>query len=167
MVSRYKNWTIIRPMINTSDKRLDIVQYTFDEPIKYAKEGKTMYIADHVRHNIAGLEWAGNTGKMIANLMFKKECMCKTYTLSTGHRMTWEDVANVYVKYLGLKVEWMPKEEYKKRFGSFRYPLEYDRAYNREVDNTAILQATGLRQGDFTPFEEGVKIELKKLNAIK
>ena len=52
-VSSYKNWTIVRPMINTSDKRLDIVQYTFDEPIQYAKAVKVMYIADNVKDKIA------------------------------------------------------------------------------------------------------------------
>lgn len=165
-VSRYKNWTIVRPMINTSDKRLDIVQYTFDEPIKYAKEGKTMYIADHVRNNVAGLEWAGNTGKMIAHLMFKSNCMGKTYLLTTGHRMTWGDVANIYTEFLGLKVEWLPREEYLKRFGDYRFPLEYDRAYNREGDPTLVLKDSGLTPNDFTPFKEGVKLELKKLGAI-
>ena len=165
-VSSYKNWTIVRPMINTSDKRLDIVQYTFDEPIQYAKEGKTMYIAEHVRNKIAGLEWAGNTGKMIANLMFKEECMGKTYMLTTGHRMTWEYVSSIYTKLLGLKVEWLPREEYLEKFGLFRFPLEYDRAYDRDADPAAILEATGLKPEEFTPFEEGVKSELIKLGAI-
>ncbi len=165
-VSSYKNWTIVRPMINTSEKRLDIVQYTFDEPLQFAKEGKTMYIADHVKDKVAGLEWAGNTGKMIAHLMFKEECMGKTYMLTTGHRMTWEYVANIYTKLIGLKVEWLPRDEYWERFGDYRFPLEYDRAYNREADPTAILEGTGLKPEDFTPFEEGVKTELKKLGAL-
>lgn len=165
-VSSYKNWTIVRPMINTSDKRLDIVQYTFDEPIQYAKEGKTMYIADHVKDKIAGLEWAGNTGKMIAHLMFKEHCMGKTYMLTTGHRMTWGEVANIYTELLGLKVEWLPRDEYWEKFGDYKFPLEYDRAYNREADPTLIIKDTGLTFDDFTPFKEGVKIELTKLGAL-
>lgn len=165
-VSSYKNWTIIRPMINTSDKRLDIVQYTFDEPIQYAKDGKVMYIADHVKDKIAGLEWAGNTGKMIAHLMFKEHCMGKTYMLTTGHRMTWGDVANIYTELLGLKVEWLPRDEYWERFGDYKFPLEYDRAYNREADPTLLLKDSGLTLNNFTAFKDGVKIELKKLGAI-
>lgn len=165
-VSKFKNWTIVRPMINSSDKRLDIVVYTFDEPVIYAKEGKTMYIADHVKDKVAGLEWAGNTGKMIAHLMFKEHCMGRTYMLTTGHRMTWGEVADIYTDLLGLKVEWMPREEYWAKFGSFRFPTEYDRAYNREADPTLILKDTGLSLTDFTAFKEGIRIELKKLGAI-
>ena len=98
--------------------------------------------------------------------MFKKECMGKTYVLTTGHRMTWEDVANVYEKYLGLKVEWVPREEYLERFGTFKFPLEYDRAYNRDADATEILEGSGLKLEDFTQFEDGVKSELIKMGAL-
>ncbi len=165
--TRYKNWTIVRPMITTSDKRFDIVQYTFDEPVTYAKEGKTMYIPDHVKNNYAGVEWAGNAGKMIANIMFNERCMGKTYMLSTGHRHTWGDIADIYTELLGLNVEWMPKDEYWAKFKGWKWPLEYDRGYNREVDPTEMLQDTGLTLDDFKSMKEGIREELIKAKAIK
>lgn len=165
--TRYKNWTIVRPMITTSDKRFDIVQYTFDEPITWAKEGKTMYIADHVKNNYAGVEWAGNTGKIVANLMFKEKAMGKTFMLSTGHRLTWSDIADIYTELLGLKVEWMDKDEYWAKYSWYRWPLQYDRAYNREVDPTEMLEVTGLKPEDFKTMKEGIEIELRKVGAIK
>ena len=165
-VSKYRNWTIIRPMINTSEKRFDIVIDTFQTPVEFAKSGEIMYQPDICKDKVAGLEWAGNTGKMIANLLFKEECMGETYMLSTGHRMTWEDVASVYTKLIGLKVEWIPVEEYKEKRNKGGWGLTYDRNYDRDVDNSKIMKATGLTADDFTPFEEGIKIELKKVGAI-
>ena len=165
LVSKYKNWTIIRPMINTSDKRFDIIQYTFNQVIDCAKEGRTLELPEMCRTNVAGLEWAGNTGKMIANLLFKEECMGETYMLSTGHRMTWENVAEVYGELLGLKYTWLSTEDYVARHGG-GFPLFYDRGYDRTVDNAKILQATGLTADSFTPFKEGVRLELKKVGAI-
>lgn len=167
MVSKYKNWTIVRPMINTSEKRLDIVLHTFHEVLDVAKAGGVLYEPDICKDVYAGVEWAGNTGKMIANLLFKPECMGQTYMLSTGHRMTWEDVANVYAELLNLKVEWVPVDEYRaKTDKGWGDSLLYDRNYNREVDNSKVLKATGLTSKDFTPFKEGIRIELEKLGAI-
>lgn len=161
-VDTYKNWTIIRPMINTSDKRFDIVTNTFHDVIKCAKEGKSMDVPEYCRYNIAGLEWAGNTGKMIANLMFKKECMCETYNLSTAHRMTWNDVANIYTEFLGVKFNWIPNDEFK----GWSVPILYDRGYNRDMDNAKLLRDTGLTPDDFTPFKEGVELELRNVGVI-
>lgn len=165
-VSKYKNWTIVRPMISSSKRRLDIIQYTFNEVIDYAKEGKTMYLPNLCKDKVAGIEWAGNTGKLLANLLFKKECLGQTYLLSTGHKMTWEDVANVYVELLGLKVEWIPTKEYVNKTYKGGSPLFYDRGYDRYADNTKVLSATGLCESDFTPFKEGIRHELELLGAI-
>lgn len=165
-VSRFKNWTVVRPMINTSDKRLDIVQHTFHDVIDYAKNGKVMHLPEMCKANVAGLEWAGNTGKLIANLMFKEECKGEAYNLSTGHRMTWSEVADMYSELLGVRFEWLPTEEYISKAKKGGFPLFYDRGYDRAIDNSKVLKATGLKAEDFTPFKEGLRIELKKLGAI-
>lgn len=165
-VSKYRNWTIVRPMINTSEKRFDIVIDTFQSPIEFAKAGEIMYQPENCRDKVAGLEWAGNTGRMIANLMFKEECMGETYMLSTGHRMTWREVAEVYSELIGLKVEWVPVEEYKQKRNKGGWGIMYDRNYDRAVDNAKILAATGLTADDFVPFKEGIRRELKKVGAL-
>ena len=165
-VSAYKNWTIVRPMINSSDKRLDLIMHTWNKLIDYAKEGKTIYCPDICKDNVAGLEWAGNTGKMVANLMFKEENFGKTFMLTTGHRMTWGEVGDIYAEFLGLKVEWVPRDEYDKHMGFTSWVIDYDRGYQRDADNTEILEGTGLKESDFTPFKEGIRQELIKLGAI-
>ena len=41
--------------------------------------------------------------------------------------------------------------------------LKYDRLFDRRIDNSKILAATGLKSEDFTPLEDGIKIELEKV----
>jgi len=95
--------------------------------------------------------------------MFKKETFGETYTVSSAQNLTWGEVADMYTELLGLKVEYMPTEEYIKRF----YPINqnwgfwYDRNYSRMIDNTKILKVTGIKKEDLLPIKEGLKIELE------
>ena len=163
LVSKARNFTIVRPMISSSARRLDLVLYTFQEVVAYAAEGKTLYLPEICREKTAGIEWAGNTGKLLSGLLFRKECLGQTYLLSTGHSMTWETVAQVYGELLGLKYAWIPMEEYAARGLRCGQALTYDRAYDRRADNRKVLAATGLTAADFTPFKEGIRQELRTL----
>lgn len=157
-----KNWTVVRPVISFSDKRFDLVTVSGHEIIDAAKSGKTILLPETAKNLTAGLDWAGNSGKLIANLLFKKECFGEAYTVSSGQNLTWGEVADIYTRLTGVKFRWAETEEYVST-GHGGYILIYDRLYDRKIDNTKILKATGLKKGDFTSVEEGIKIELKNL----
>ena len=157
-----KNWTIVRPVISFSDKRLDLVTVSGREIIDAAKSGKTILLPEAAKNLTAGLDWAGNSGKLIANLLFKKECFGEAYTVSSGQNLTWGEVAEIYTRLTGVKFRWTDTEEYVST-GHGGYALIYDRLYDRAVDNTKILKATGLNKDDFTSVEEGIKIELNNI----
>ena len=157
-----KNWTVVRPVISFSDKRLDLVTVSGHEIIDAARSGKTVILPEAAKNLTAGLDWAGNSGKLIANLLFKKECFGEAYTVSSGQNLTWGEVADIYTRLTGAKFRWTEIDEYVNT-GHGGYGLFYDRLYDRAVDNTKILKATGLKKDDFTSVEEGIKIELKNL----
>lgn len=157
-----KNWTVVRPVISFSDKRLDLVTVSGREIIDTAKSGKTILLPEVAKNLTAGLDWAGNSGKLIANLLFKKECFGEAYTVSSGQNLTWGEVADIYTRLTGVKFRWSETEEYVNT-GHGGYILIYDRLYDRAVDNTKILKATGLKKEDFTSIEDGIKIELKNI----
>lgn len=157
-----KNWTVVRPVISFSDKRLDLVTVSGHEIIDAAKSDKTILLPEAAKNLTAGLDWAGNSGKLIANLLFKKECFGEAYTVSSGQNLTWGEVADIYTRLTGVKFRWAETEEYVNT-GHGGYILIYDRLYDRAVDNTKILKATGLNKEDFTSIEDGIKIELKNL----
>ena len=156
-----KNWTIVRPVTSFSDRRLDIVVTSGTEVVKAARAGKAVQLPLEAKDLTAGLDWAGNSGKLIANLLFKPECIGEAYTVSTAQNLTWGEVAELYTKILGVRFEWV-----KANFPNDLWIWHYDRAYDRRIDNTKILRATGLGAADFKTVEEGIAIELKKLGAI-
>jgi len=115
---------------------------------------------------VAGLDWAGNSGKLIANLLFKPAAFREAFTVSTAQNLTWEQVAELYVELFGLTYEWVSTEEYLKATNRFNYDaFQYDRMYNRLIDNRKILEVTGLTAADFTPIKEGLRIEKARYEA--
>lgn len=160
------NWTVVRPVISFSEKRLDLVTVTGHEIIEKAEAGKELLLPQAAKNLTAGLDWAGNSGKLIANLMFKPKCFEKAYTVSSAPNLKWGEVAEIYKKLTGIKIRWVSTEEYVET-GHGGYGLFYDRLFNREIDNTKILEATGLKKDDFVSIENGIKIELAKLGFHK
>ena len=158
-------WTIVRPVISFSQRRMDLLVFSGTKVLDFAKEGKTLIMPECAKNLHAGLDWAGNSGKLIANLLCKKEAIHGTFTVSTAQNLTWGEVAAIYEKYIGLKVRWTDEEEFRQYYmpGKPGWPWVYDRQYDREVDNSAILAATGLTKEDFTSIEDGILTELKNL----
>ena len=157
-----KNWTVVRPVISFSDKRFDLVTVSGHEIIDAARSGKTVILPEAAKNLTAGLDWAGNSGKLIANLLFKKECLGEAYTVSSGQNLTWGEVADIYTRLTGVNFRWADTEEYVST-GHGGNGLFYDRLYDRAVDNTKILKATGFKNEDFTSIEDGIKIELNNI----
>lgn len=160
--STFKNWTIVRPVISFSDKRFDLVTATLHQVIDAAKTGETLIFPEKAKGLTSSLDWAGNTGKLIANLLFKQDSFCEAYTVSSAQNLTWSEIADIYIKLTGVKIQWVDTEEYIKAWHS-GYGLVYDRLYDRAIDNSKILKATGLKKEDFVSIEDGLKIELSKI----
>ena len=70
---------------------------------------------------------------------------------------------------MGMKVEWIDTDAYLEILGTsapysgLRYQLEYDRLFNRVVDNSKVLRVTGLKQEGFTTLKQGLSLEFDKL----
>lgn len=165
-----EQWTIVRPVISFSWRRFDLVTHGFHYPIECAKGGKPILLPESAKRLRAGVDWAGNSGKLIANLLFKKEAIGEAYTISTAQNLTWQQVAALYEKLLGAKIEYISDKE----FGDIFHPTPesgwrywYDRMFDRDIDNSKVLQATGLKKEDFLSIEEGLRLELALYEAGK
>lgn len=156
-----QNWTVVRPVISFSDRRLDINMISGRAVIEAAREGKALQLPIEAKDLTAGLDWAGNSGKLIANLLFKEECKGEAYTISSAQNLKWSEVADIYTELLGVQFEWVTAD-----FPNNLWSWRYDRAYDRSIDNSKVLNATGLKASDFKSIKEGVYTELKKLGAI-
>ena len=129
-----------------------------------------MIMPELARNLTAGLDWSGNTGKIIAHLLFKKETIGEAYTISSAPRLTWGEIATIYEEQIGLKVVWTDEETYLKvnphlqREKGLWWAYLYDRRFDRDIDNTKVLKATGLKETDFLTLREGLSIELSRVN---
>ena len=125
------------------------------------KEGKAVRLPLEAKNLTAGLDWAGNSGKIIANLLFKEGTIGEAYTISSAQNLTWGQIADIYTELLNVKFQWVPAN-----YPHNNWNWYYDRIYDRKIDNSKVLKATGLKSSDFTSIKEGVQIELKKLGVI-
>ena len=134
-----------------------------------AESGEELLLPALVKDYSAGWDWAGNSGKLIAHLLFKPHTHGETYTVYSGHGMTWGEVGELYQRLTGVKLRWCSEEEYlafhhlisEKPMLSWAW--KHDRRYNRDIDCSKILAATGLTRADFATPEEGLIHELKLL----
>ena len=157
-----KNWTIVRPVISFSARRMDLIMTGKTEIVDAKREGRKIVLPLAAKNLTAGLDWAGNSGKLIANLLFKKETIGQAYTISTAQNLTWGEVADIYTDVLGVEFE-CTAEDYRSDDMGAQFRWKYDRAYDRSIDNTKVLAATGLTSADFKSIREGIIIELNKL----
>ena len=160
-----QNWTIVRPVISFSKLRFDLVIYYGHDLLRKIENGEIIPLPIEAKELTAGLDWAGNSGRLIANLLFKEECFCEAYTVSSAQNLTWGEVAELYTELLGAKFSWVSLEEFRKATNDYNlYALLYDRLFDRNIDNRKILKATGLTNNDFISVKDGLKIELSLLN---
>lgn len=160
------NWTIVRPVISFSKRRLDIVTVTGREVLKRAEHGEKILLPEEAINLVSGLDWAGNSGKLIANVLLCDSTKGEAYTVSSAQNLTWGEVANIYTSLIGAEFKWVSTEEYSvHQHGTSELPwiLKYDRLFNREIDNSKILKATGLKKEDFVSIQDGIKIELEAI----
>ncbi len=156
-----RNWTVVRPVISFAGKRFDLLMY--NNVLDEAERGMPILLPEGARHLTAGLDWAGNTGRLIADLLFRPETLGQAYTVSSGQNLTWETVASYYTELAGIRFQWIPTEEYiANELPQNRCRLVYDRLYNRDVDVSRIMAVTGHRTEDFVSIREGIQIEMEK-----
>lgn len=162
-----KNWTIVRPVISFSDRRLDIVTVSGRLVLELTEAGKEILLPKEAKNLTAGLDWAGNSGKLIANLLFKEKALGEEFTVSTAQNLTWGEVACIYTELYGAKFSWVDTERYIEEYPWLKenpWILKYDRLFDRKINNSKILKVTGLKIENFTSIRDGIKYELEKIN---
>lgn len=165
------NWTTIRPAITYSKRRFQLVTLEADVVIERARHGKTVLLPRQAMDVQATMSWAGDVAKMISRLLFNNAAKRETYTVATAEHNPWRVVADYYNELIGLKYEEVDKEDYisfispDKNSPYARWQLEYDRMFDRIIDNSKILNIAGMKQSELMPLREGLKRELAVLPA--
>ncbi len=159
------NWTIVRPVISFSDLRLDIVTRSGHEVVTRTRAGQEILLPRAARGLTAGLDWAGNSGKLIARLLQNPAACGETYTVSSAQNRTWGEVASYYTECIGARFAWVDTADYLHDQGldEMPYGLKYDRLYDRAIDNRKVLDAAGCTAADFTSIRDGIRMETDRV----
>lgn len=164
------NWTIIRPAVTYSKRRVQLGTLEGYAFVDRARQGKKVLFPKEALDKYATMSWAGDVGKMIARLVLNPVAFGEAYTASTAEAHTWAEIAEYYKELIGLDIHPVDTETYinvlfdedwRKAGG---YQLKYDRLFDRIIDNSKILAATGMKQSELMPLFEGLKIELSGID---
>ena len=165
--SEYKNWTIVRPAITYSKKRYQLVTLEAPCVINRAREGKTVVLPKEAADIQGTMTWAGDVAKMFAGIILNPRAYCESFTFSTSEHHSWREIAEYYSEITGLKYIFTDKKIYTDIImpGNMHtvWQLEYDRLFNRIIDNSKILDVAGLKQENFKTLKEGLSYELSNL----
>lgn len=164
-----KNWTIVRPAITYSLMRYQLVTLEAPETVGRAFAGKSTIVPIQAKDKQATMSWAGDVARMIAGLLFNEQALGETYTVSTSEHHTWGEIAEYYQQICGLKSIWVDKSDFRDLMfpAAFNnvppyWQLEVDRLFDRVIDNSKILAATGMRQPDLKPLYDGLEMEIAR-----
>ncbi len=164
--SGYKNYTILRPSMVYSSRRYQLVGQEAHIFLRRAAEVKKIYLPERARRLHAALIWSGDVAKMITALIHNEKAYGETFTVCNGEENTWEAVAELYKEYIGVDYEFIDTDEYmsifKNNISEYRKHI-YDRFFDRDMDPSKILAATGIKREDLTPLRVGLKKELATL----
>ena len=161
-------WTIIRPAITYSLMRYQLVTLEAPNTVGRAFAGKKVVVPEQARNVQATMSWAGDVARMIKNLLFNEKALGETFSVCTSEHHTWGEIADYYKDICNLDAVWVDKEDYIRILCSdpynlaARWQLEFDRLFDRIMDNSKVLAATGMKQEDLMPLYDGLKKEIAR-----
>lgn len=163
----HSNWTIIRPAITYSLMRYQLVTLEASNTVGRAFAGKPVVVPEQARNIQATMSWAGDVAQMIAGLLFNEKARSETFTVATAEHRTWGEIADYYKDICGLKAVWVDKKDYLRilnpdPYSWVEWQLEYDRLFDRIMDNSKVLAATGMKQEKLMPLYDGLKYEISR-----
>lgn len=155
-------WTIVRPAITYSRERFQLGTLESDTIVWRALQGLPTVLPHDMLSKSTTMTWAGDVARLIAGLVLNKKAYGEDFNVSTSEHHTWAEVAEMYHKIIGLNIKPVGTDEYTEALGGghSKYQVNYDRMFNRVMDNAKVLRVTGEKQESFTSLEDGLRREL-------
>lgn len=165
--SGYSNWTAIRPAITYSKRRFQLITMEYNLVVRRMMEGKTLVLPEPAMNIEATMSWAGDVAKMIAGLVLNSRALREIYSVCTAEHHTWREIAEMYSQIGELKYITVDTDTFLNIISPgniyARQQLIYDRYFDRIMDNSKILEITGMKQSELMPLREGLEMELSAL----
>ena len=145
MSSENNNYTIIRPYITYSETRLQLGDLEIGGWLVRAIEGRSIVFSKDIAECKTTISFGKNVAKGISCVIGDKRTFGEIYNITDSFCLKWKDVLSIYLdaleKYTGKRpsVKWIEKS-LKLSNPSTMYQVKYDRLFDREFDNSKILE---------------------------
>lgn len=167
--SNSKNWTIVRPAITYDGSgRFQLTIYEAPQWLWRVLHGLPVPLPEVLLSKQTTMTSGEDVALMISRLTNQSFSLGEIYNVCTSEHHTWSEIIDYYREVIpGITISDCELTLFEKKCGSY-YQLVYDRMYDRIVDNSKILAATGLCQESFKSINEGIVQELSSyLNSRK
>jgi len=158
--SGMSNWTILRPYITFSPKRLQLGIFEKEDWLYRALKGRTIVFSDDINSKYTTLTLGLDVAKGISALIGKEEFFGEAFHITNNNPIKWSEILDCYLgileNHLGYrpKVKFEDKETYTEGNPSI-YQIIYDRFFDRKFDNSKI--ANIIDASNFTDTKQGLK----------
>lgn len=156
------NWTIVRPTVtyDGANGRLQLGVFESRDWLWRAMNGVPVPMPVEMLGKQATMSYGGDSAKMISRLVGNPKALGEAFTVSGDDHMAWGDVAEAYAQVLPFEVTLVGLPEFGRAYGGV-YQIRYDRMFDRIIDNSKVLKATGVDTDSLTCMHEGLERELR------
>ena len=138
------NWTIIRPYITYADNRLQLLVFEKEGWLYRALKGRHIVLPKELMNKYTTMTSGEDVARAIVSILGRDEAFSRVFHITNPTPVKWKDVLNIYLDGFELTCGSRPKVKYQSLNDFYKYnskfPVEYDRNYNRVFDNSNISQ---------------------------
>lgn len=136
------NWTIIRPYITFSEKRLQLSALEKEFWLYRALKGRTIVFSKDLVERTTTITYGYDVAKSIAALIGQESAYGETFHITNSTSYKWQDILSVYLNVLEKKTSVLPRvkilESWQPYLGGNKSQVRWDRLYDRTFDNSKI-----------------------------
>lgn len=158
--SNRKNWTIIRPYITYSEKRLQLGVLEKEKWLYRALRGRTIVFSDDINSKLTTLTYGLDVSNGIMAVIGDSKTLTETFHITKEASDTWNDVLTIYLEVLEKHLGYKPKVLFQNLdefsvWNTGKYQIIYDRLFNRQFETSKIAKFVDVE--NFTKMEVGLK----------
>lgn len=147
--SGYNNWTIVRPYITYSDRRLQLGIYEKEEWLYRLLNNKPLIIRKEILDNYTSLASGFDVATGIYNLSVNEKAIGQDINITSTESIKWKDIFDMYLRVLKERLDIEPTIYLRKDLEDIEmlfeggYNTKYDRLWDRRFDNRKAINYCG------------------------
>ena len=156
------NWTVVRPAItyDGANGRLQLGAHEAYAWLWRAQQGLTVPMPVEMLDVQATMSYGGDVARMIALLVGNSAAIGEFFTVSGSDHVSWGEAMDAYRSVYPFEVDECGLDKFIATRGG-EYQVRYDRMFNRVVDNSKVLKATGINPDSLSTMRDGLSRELR------